>query len=66
MERENYLFGTNDYIDYGTREKGEEKVCKYCGKTYDDVNIYKCFCSYTCRTRWRRENEKDKELDYEN
>lgn len=49
----------------GPPPKIEPTKCKYCGETYDQYNIYNGFCSYTCRARFRKLNQKPKFEQYE-
>ena len=50
----------------GPVPKIEPTECKYCGKIYDDFNIYKGFCSFTCKARFnKKQNSKPKVDQYE-
>jgi len=57
--------GLGDFINYyGIPEKRKKsRICGYsgCRKTYSEWNIYGNFCSFTCRSKFIKENRKEED-----
>ena len=68
-KKDDFKFEVDNTLYYGSiyGEKKKKVRCKYCGK----IHLYKTgemiykhnnhkFCSYNCRSKWRRQNPDEK------